>query len=339
MQHTDVTRSLLGAEATPAEAAALDDIQYTSNDVWLHTDQSLMPSRRAAWASWNCVVKEGGKGEGSDLVCCSYWVNLLQNLPPGAHRSRTRLEHGARPHASPSHPPTSSSRCAGAPDVFVTLNPPTPPKPDTVLKRFSLSHPLFTREALAAQAMLGGGALQGVGGIWYAGAWCGYGFHEDGIASAVKAVGGLCGGRSVTPWSPVSCAPKMTTRQKIFYSMFARFGARRALRRSSCAILAQFSDARSIPSRRRPPRPRRVDPRAVTDGRGAVPRRREGERARRVRAPRDECRYVREGDALALPAWLCMHPLHSTSPILPCLLILPARMTPHAPIPTQANLT
>ena len=133
------------------------------------------------------------------------------------------------------------SRCAGAPDVFVTLNPPTPPKPDTVLKRFSLSHPLFTREALAAQATLGGGALQGVGGIWYAGAWCGYGFHEDGIASAVKAVGGLCGGRSVTPWSPVSCAPKMTTRQKIFYSMFARFGARRAIRRSSCAILAQFS--------------------------------------------------------------------------------------------------
>ena len=84
-QHTDVTRSLLGAEATPAEAAALDAIQYTSNDVWLHTDQSLMPRRRAAWASWNCVVKEGGKGEGSDLVCCSYWVNLLQNLPPGAH--------------------------------------------------------------------------------------------------------------------------------------------------------------------------------------------------------------------------------------------------------------
>ena len=101
MQHTDVTRSLLGAEATPAEAAALDDIQYTSNDVWLHTDQSLMPSRRAAWASWNCVVKEGGKGEGSDLVCCSYWVNLLQNLPPGAHRT-TRLGHGARPHASSS---------------------------------------------------------------------------------------------------------------------------------------------------------------------------------------------------------------------------------------------
>ena len=59
--------------------------------------------------------------------------------------------------------------------------------------------------SLAAQATLGGGALQGVGGIWYAGAWCGYGFHEDGIASAVKAVGGLCGGRSVTPWAPVSC--------------------------------------------------------------------------------------------------------------------------------------
>ena len=195
------------------------------------------------------MVKEGGKGEGADLVCCSYWVNLLQNLPPGAHRS-TRLEHGAahgptllplttNPPLTPTHPPPS--RCAGAPDVFVTLNPPTPPKPDTVLKRFSLSHPLFTREALAAQATLGGGALQGVGGIWYAGAWCGYGFHEDGIASAVKAVGGLCGGRAVTPWSPVSCAPKMTTRQKIFYSMFARFGARRAIRRNSRAIRAQFS--------------------------------------------------------------------------------------------------
>ena len=129
--------------------------------------------------------------------------------------------------------------------------------------------------------------------------------HKEACNIAVKAVGGLCGGRSVTPWSPVSCAPKMTTRQKIFYSMFARFGARRAIRRNSCAIIAQFPDARSIPSRRRPPRPRRVDPRAVTDGRGAVPRRREGERARRVRAPRDECRYVREGDALAPRACGC----------------------------------
>ena len=111
MQHTDVTRSLLGAEATPAEAAALDAIQYTSNDVWLHTDQSLMPSRRAAWASWNCVVKEGGKGEGSDLVCCSYWVNLLQNLPPGAHIARraSGAAHGPTL-LPPSHPPTSFPR-------------------------------------------------------------------------------------------------------------------------------------------------------------------------------------------------------------------------------------
>ena len=121
MQHTDVTRSLLGAEATPAEAAALDAIQYTSNDVWLHTDQSLMPRRRAAWASWNCVVKEGGKGEGSDLVCCSYWVNLLQNHPPGAHRS-TRLEHGARPHTAPSHPPTLLLPAAQAPPTFSSLS-------------------------------------------------------------------------------------------------------------------------------------------------------------------------------------------------------------------------
>ena len=98
---------------------------------------------------------------------------------------------------------------------------PTPPKPDTVLKRFSLSHPLFTREALAAQATLGGGALQGVGGIWYAGAWCGYGFHEDGIKSAVDVAEGMLakfkGGnlpaapfnafQRATPWVPRACDP------------------------------------------------------------------------------------------------------------------------------------
>ena len=106
--HADVSRRLLGPSAAPAEADALGAIRYVANTVYVHADASLMPRARAAWASWNCVRPGGADASDDAPVCVSYWINLLQNLPEGT------------------------------PDLFATLNPPTPP--DEVLAKVVLDH-------------------------------------------------------------------------------------------------------------------------------------------------------------------------------------------------------
>ena len=152
-----------------------------------------MPRNRKAWASWNCLKRD--TSDTTSSVCVSYWVNLLQNLPEGCR------------------------------DVFVTLNPPKPPEASSILKKLSLAHPLLNLPALAAQKKLSTGELQGVGNVWFAGAWCGYGFHEDGIKSAVEMANRLCGVKSVVPWDPVACNPKLTLVQKGFLRLFKKYGS------------------------------------------------------------------------------------------------------------------
>jgi hypothetical protein len=83
-------------------------------------------------------------------------------------------------------------------DVLVTLNPPVPPAPDKTQQIIAYRHPLYTTESVAAQIQLD--SIQGVCGIWFAGAWTGYGFHEDGFSSGIRA-GIACGGR--VPFEPV----------------------------------------------------------------------------------------------------------------------------------------
>lgn len=175
--------------------AALADIRYQPNDVYLHTDATLMPRNRAAWASWNCL-QGAAAGADTSSVCVSYWVNLLQNLP------------------------------ADAPDVFVTLNPITPPCATKVLTKLTLDHPLLNMAAIAAQQRLSTGVLQGVGGVWFAGAWCSYGFHEDGIRSAVSMAARLCRTteESVVPWKPISCSPYLSLAQRGFLRLFEKYG-------------------------------------------------------------------------------------------------------------------
>lgn len=83
--------------------------------------------------------------------------------------------------------------------LFVSLNPLSAPRPEAVYGHFDYDHPVFDRAAIAAQARIG--AIQGRGGIWYCGAWCGYGFHEDGLASGA-AVAEALSVRS-RPWGVV----------------------------------------------------------------------------------------------------------------------------------------
>jgi uncharacterized protein len=157
--HTDESLALL-TDMTQAEHSILSDIQYRSNDVWLHRDPALMPKRKAAWAAWN--VLQAAPME-PDLTL-TYWMNALQGIPD-------------------THP------------LFVTLNPANPPREDLTFGRFTYSHPQYDARAVAAQKRLVD--VQGHQRVWFCGAWTGHGFHEDGLTSGLQVAEAL--GASV-PW-------------------------------------------------------------------------------------------------------------------------------------------
>jgi uncharacterized protein len=147
--HSDEALRLL-PQADTAQRSVLSAIRYAANDAILHTDPALMPRRRRAWCAWNYLAEEDGVSD--RRVAVSYWMNVLQQLP-------------------------------GPADYVVTLNPPREPAPERVLYRTLYEHPVFTREAVAAQERLA--AIQGRHGLWFCGAWTGYGFHEDGLRSGI----------------------------------------------------------------------------------------------------------------------------------------------------------
>jgi len=148
--HAPQTLRML-TDASAAERSLLSAARYQSNVAYLHTDPALMPRRRKVWSSWNYLG--GAVVDGTRPVCVSYWLNQLQALP-----CRT--------------------------DVMVTLNPYAAPAARHVIERFDYEHPIFDQAAVAAQQQLA--AIQGQRGIWFAGAWTGYGFHEDGLKSALR---------------------------------------------------------------------------------------------------------------------------------------------------------
>lgn len=150
--HADVALRL-NAAPTDDERRILGAFGFRDNEAFLHRDASFMPKAKAAWASW--VYAAGGTDTLGD-VSLTYWMNRLQALP--------------------------------GPDLFVTLNPKRPIQPDLIYDRHTFRHPVFSKEAVAAQSFIP--ALQGVRGLWYCGAWQRYGFHEDGIWSAVRVATG-----------------------------------------------------------------------------------------------------------------------------------------------------
>ncbi|MBV7534959.1 FAD-dependent oxidoreductase [Duganella sp. sic0402] len=148
--HAPATLAML-ADASVDERTILGAVRYQPNTAWLHTDARLMPQRRKVWSAWNYLSAK--QADGSRPVCVSYWLNQLQSLPFDT-------------------------------PVVVTLNPPSPPAADKVLARFEYDHPIMDQPAINAQQALA--TIQGKGGLWYAGAWTGYGFHEDGLKSALR---------------------------------------------------------------------------------------------------------------------------------------------------------
>jgi predicted NAD/FAD-binding protein len=154
--HSDQALRLLGGGATDAERAVLGAIPYQRNRAVLHTDASLLPRRRRVWSAWN--YSAGADGPNGRPVSVHYLLNKLQPLP------------FARP-------------------VVVSLNPHRAPAPGAVLAEIDYEHPVFGAGANAAQARLP--SIQGVHRTWYCGAWTRYGFHEDGLASAIAVAGAI----------------------------------------------------------------------------------------------------------------------------------------------------
>ena len=157
--HSDQALTML-ANPGIEERAFLGAIRYAPNRAYLHRDTSLMPSRKAAWGSWNYLV-DGGVDEVGGVT---YWMNGLQDI------DRRR-------------------------PLFVSLNPATAPDPALTFGVFDYDHPQFDTASLAAQRQFS--RVQGRDGVWYAGAWLGYGFHEDGLTAGLRVA--LALGGSV-PW-------------------------------------------------------------------------------------------------------------------------------------------
>ena len=165
--HSDQTLRIL-ADAVDAERRVLARVAYQPNHAVLHTDVSLLPRSRDAWAAWNYIAGNGGPD--ARPVSVSYLINRLQPLP----------------FAQP---------------VMVTLNPTHEPKPESVIRRFEYAHPIFDRAANEAQRELP--SIQGKRNTWYCGAWSGYGFHEDGLRSALLVANAL---GVAAPWQQEALA-------------------------------------------------------------------------------------------------------------------------------------
>ena len=150
--HSDQALSML-ASPTAHERETLGAIQYQSNKAVLHTDATVLPTRPSAWAAWN-YERAAAPGQEGARVCLHYLLNRLQPLP------------WEQP-------------------VVVSLNPVRPIAADKIIGEYAYAHPVFDLKAVAAQAKMP--ALQGAHGRYFAGAWMGYGFHEDGLKAGLAA--------------------------------------------------------------------------------------------------------------------------------------------------------
>lgn len=146
--HSDQALRML-ADASDAERAVLAAIPYQENEVVLHTDTSLLPRRKRAWAAWNYHLHH----HESTRATVTYCMNMLQGL-------------------------------AGDVTYNVTLNRSEAIDPSKVLRRFTYHHPVFEAAGVAAQQRMP--EINGSHRIWFAGAWTGFGFHEDGVQSALR---------------------------------------------------------------------------------------------------------------------------------------------------------
>ena len=160
--HSDISLGILGEDASPQERKILGALRYQPTAAVLHRDASFMPKRKGLWCAWNYIGGPDEPGHTERPVSVTYWMNRLQNFTT------------AQP-------------------VLVSINPLREPR--EVVARFSYAHPLFDRPAVEAQSHLD--EIQGERRTWFAGAWRGYGFHEDGLRAGLEVAQAL---GSPAPW-------------------------------------------------------------------------------------------------------------------------------------------
>ncbi len=146
--HSDQALAML-ADPTEAEKRVLGAMPYQENEAILHTDSSLLPRRRLAWASWNYHLLANGRGR----VAVTYNMNILQSL--------------------------TASR-----QFCVTLNRTEAIDPAKIIRRIVYHHPVYNARSIDAQKQHA--AVNGVNNTYFCGAYWGYGFHEDGVNSALR---------------------------------------------------------------------------------------------------------------------------------------------------------
>ena len=159
--HADEALAMID-EPTSDERRLLGAFRYSRNAAVLHSDPALMPKRRSVWSSWNY---RADRADPAAPMSVTYWMNRLQGIPDTCPR-------------------------------FVTLNPAREPSGDLTFHKQTYEHPIFDAAAIGAQGRLW--SLQGVGGVWYCGAYFGAGFHEDGLQAGLAVAEALGGVRR--PW-------------------------------------------------------------------------------------------------------------------------------------------
>ena len=147
--HGDQALALL-ADPSPQERAILGAFKFETNRAVLHRDPAVMPKRRAVWSSWNYTESTAGRAR---QVSATYWINRLQNIDRR-------------------YP------------LFLSVNPLVEPANDLVFAEFNYDHPLYDLATSQAQRALS--RIQGLQRTWFCGAYCGYGFHEDGLSAGIE---------------------------------------------------------------------------------------------------------------------------------------------------------
>lgn len=150
--HADEALKLIN-DPTNEEISALGSFDYQDNQIIVHTDVSFMPKHKKCWASWVYLSEE--QEDKKKAVSLSYWMNNLQGI-------------------NNDYP------------IFVTLNSGRRPQENSILDEHTFSHPIFDLKAIKAQDKIA--YIQGKNGLWFCGAYQRYGFHEDGLLSAVNIV-------------------------------------------------------------------------------------------------------------------------------------------------------
>jgi predicted NAD/FAD-binding protein len=148
--HADDTLKLI-SEPTEKEKNILKIFEYKKNFAYLHYDENFMPVKKNAWSSWNSILDKNDINNN----CVTYWLNKLQNL-------KTKKNY------------------------FLTLNPIFSIDNRKIIKKIEFSHPFYDLKTIKAQKKLS--ELQGINNSWFCGSYFGYGFHEDGLKSALNIV-------------------------------------------------------------------------------------------------------------------------------------------------------